>query len=196
MKHARVAFCKAREESLPIQWIPEAGGIEVATATTVDEFIEALRLPNPHWWEGESQSWIFRGHAHEAWQLLPLAWRPDNRLIAICRTEAERRFDEVPPPVQLLQWMFSPISVPNLPDFGHNDAALKRALTIETTAECLPLWEFTARCDELGMPVPLLRPGPDLTQDLNWLAGGGTVCRQSISDSWLGNLRECLAHLV
>jgi hypothetical protein len=24
------------------------------------------------------------------------------------------------------------------------------------------------------MPVPLLRPGPDLTQDLNWLAGGGT----------------------
>ena len=24
----------------------------------------------------------------------------------------------------------------------------------------------------------------------------GGVCRQSISDSWLGNLRECLAHLV
>jgi len=24
----------------------------------------------------------------------------------------------------------------------------------------------------------------------------GPVCRQSISDSWLGNLRECLAHLV
>ena len=24
----------------------------------------------------------------------------------------------------------------------------------------------------------------------------GYVCRQSISDSWLGNLRECLAHLV
>src|SRR5262245_31705425 len=25
---------------------------------------------------------------------------------------------------------------------------------------------------------------------------GGSVCRQTISDSWLGNLRECLAHLV
>jgi len=25
---------------------------------------------------------------------------------------------------------------------------------------------------------------------------GGLVCRQSILDSWLGNLRECLAHLV
>ena len=23
-----------------------------------------------------------------------------------------------------------------------------------------------------------------------------TVCRQDISDDWLGNLRECLAHLV
>jgi hypothetical protein len=23
-----------------------------------------------------------------------------------------------------------------------------------------------------------------------------TVCRQNISDDWLGNLRECLAHLV
>src|SRR6516165_970127 len=28
--------------------------------------------------------------------------------------------------------------------------------------------------------------------DNEWLR----VCRQSISDSWLGNLRECLAHLV
>ena len=26
--------------------------------------------------------------------------------------------------------------------------------------------------------------------------GSPSVCRQSISDSWLGNLRECLAHLV
>jgi hypothetical protein len=28
------------------------------------------------------------------------------------------------------------------------------------------------------------------------ISGPPTVCRQSISDSWLGNLRECLAHLV
>src|SRR5262245_23568925 len=40
-----------------------------------------------------------------------------------------------------------------------------------------------------------------LTQ-LDVLGGNGInvvdaiVCRQSISDSWLGNLRECLAHLV
>jgi hypothetical protein len=46
---------------------------------------------------------------------------------------------------------------------------------IATTAEYLPLWEFTARCDELGMPVPLLRPGPDLTQDLDWLSGNNPL---------------------
>ena len=34
----------------------------------------------------------------------------------------------------------------------------------------------------------------DEYQDTNLLQE--TVCRQSISDSWLGNLRECLAHLV
>ena len=27
-------------------------------------------------------------------------------------------------------------------------------------------------------------------------AGLAAVCRQNISDGWLGNLRECLAHLV
>src|SRR5215475_7114262 len=30
----------------------------------------------------------------------------------------------------------------------------------------------------------------------NIISPPSTVCRQSISDSWLGNLRECLAHLV
>ena len=43
--------------------------------------------------------------------------------------------------------------------------------------------------DLIGLKVDII---------LSWgteaaLAG---VCRQSISDSWLGNLRECLAHLV
>lgn len=154
--------------------MPEAAGIEVATAATAPEFVEALRPQNPDWWEAKSQSWIFRGHRSEGWQLLPTAWRADEELFEICRTAAEHHFVEAPPPVQLLNWMFAPTSVVHLHDFGPNDAALKRALTIQTTAECLPFWEFIARCDELGMPVPLLRPGPDLTQDLNWLAGEGT----------------------
>ena len=34
-----------------------------------------------------------------------------------------------------------------------------------------------------------------LTSDRS-MSGPFPVCRQSISDSWLGNLRECLAHLV
>jgi tripartite-type tricarboxylate transporter receptor subunit TctC len=40
------------------------------------------------------------------------------------------------------------------------------------------------------------------TRPVRWIvgfpagSGSDSVCRQSISDSWLGNLRECLAHLV
>jgi hypothetical protein len=46
----------------------------------------------------------------------------------------------------------------------------------------------------------VLRNGPGRPLDLEAAAKNkfvaDTVCRQSISDSWLGNLRECLAHLV
>jgi hypothetical protein len=41
----------------------------------------------------------------------------------------------------------------------------------------------------------LLELRTELTKQLAAL-DGQPVCRQSISDSWLGNLRECLAHLV
>jgi hypothetical protein len=54
--------------------------------------------------------------------------------------------------------------------FGADDEKLARRLTIETTAEYLPIWDFAATCDELGMPVPLSGPGPDPAQDPNWLA--------------------------
>src|SRR5262249_41585240 len=37
------------------------------------------------------------------------------------------------------------------------------------------------------------RPPYTVTKNMLLLAG---VCRQTISDSWIGNLRECLAHLV
>jgi hypothetical protein len=46
------------------------------------------------------------------------------------------------------------------------------------------------------------RPGQNHWDDVIWLlreerdAVEAAVCRQSISDSLLGNLRECLAHLV
>jgi hypothetical protein len=89
-----------------------------------------------------------------------------------CRAEATRRFDTVRP-TQLLHWV-SGGYLGRPAEFGVNDVALARDLTISTTAEYLPLWEFAARCDELGMPVPLINPGPDPTQDLDWLAGNGT----------------------
>jgi hypothetical protein len=47
-------------------------------------------------------------------------------------------------------------------------------------------WSFLPRFDvNANAPRSLQEAQPDLF-----------VCRQSISDNWLGNLRECLAHLV
>lgn len=48
---------------------------------------------------------------------------------------------------------------------------------------------------ELGFPA-LKKGGHDKNLIGYFVADTGSVCRQSISDSWLGNLRECLAHLV
>jgi hypothetical protein len=54
----------------------------------------------------------------------------------------------------------------------------------------------------LGVPLenhvdPYERAGVERSIAKSWMIHSfGNVCRQSISDSWLGNLRECLAHLV
>jgi hypothetical protein len=157
---------------VPIEWTNVGGGIEVATAPTAVVFFEALRPSNLHWWEGDSRPWIFRGHALEDWQLLPSAWRPGNQLMQACSAKAAHRFDVVQP-AQSLRWAWGNF-ISAAAEFGANDEALARELAIQTTAEYLPVWEFTARCDELGMPVPLWNPGPDPTQNENWLAGGGT----------------------
>jgi hypothetical protein len=62
-------------QELAADWAQTAGGIEVATAATALEFVDALRPSNPHWWDGASCPWVFRGDAYEEWQLLPSAWR-------------------------------------------------------------------------------------------------------------------------
>jgi hypothetical protein len=150
-------------------WVQTAGGIEAATAATAVEFVDALRPSNPHWWEGASCPWVFRGHAHEEWLLLPSAWRSSDIIMGNSIIEAARRFDALQP-VQTLNWFWLPNFWSGPAAFGPNDTELSRRLTIQTTAEYLPVWEFTSRCDELGMPVPLVNPGPDLTVDSNWLA--------------------------
>lgn len=83
--------------------------------------------------------------------------------------EAERRFDAVQP-TQTLNWFWLPNFWSGSAVFSSDDAQLSRQLSIQTTAEYIPFWDFTSRCDELGMPVPLANPGPDPTTDLNWLA--------------------------
>ncbi len=86
--------------------------------------------------------------------------------------EASRRFDAVRP-VQSLNWFWHPNIWSRPAVFGANDDNLARQLTIETTAEYLPIWDFAATCDELGMPVPLSGLPPDPAQDPNWLADAG-----------------------
>jgi hypothetical protein len=154
---------------MAITWETFAGGIETATANSASEFVEALRPSSPHWWDDGSCPWVFRGHAREEWLLLPSAWRHDNMIIQNARAEAKRRFDAVSA-TQSLDWFWHPNIWSGPAAFGTDDARLARELTIATTAEYLPLWDFTAGCDDLGMPVPLAGPGPDPVQDPNWLA--------------------------
>jgi hypothetical protein len=47
---------------------------------------------------------------------------------------------------------------------------------------------------DVGEKHPFIIHEADMVCEL--VDGSKAVCRQSISDSWLGNLRECLAHLV
>jgi hypothetical protein len=156
-------------QELAADWAQTAGGIEVATAATALEFVDALRPSNPHWWDGASCPWVFRGDAYEEWQLLPSAWRSTDIIMKNSIIEATRRFGAVAP-VQSLNWFWHPNFWSGPAAFGPDDTELGRRLTIQTTAEYLPLWDFTSRCDELGMHVPLSNPGPDPTTDLNWLA--------------------------
>jgi hypothetical protein len=155
---------------LSTDWERTSGGIETAIAQTAAQFVDALRPSNPHWWESASCPWVFRGHLSEEWRLLPSAWRRDNAIIKNSIVEASRRFDAIRP-AQSLSWPAgSGYITTQQAVFGAKDAELARQLTIETTAEYLPFWDFAARCDELGMPVPLSGPGPDPIQDPNWLA--------------------------
>lgn len=152
---------------MSVVWIA-SHGIETATATSAKEFVEALRPSNPHWWENDRCPWVFRGHAREEWSLLPSAWRPGNPVIRSCITEASRRFD-LTSPTQKLNWFWHPNYWSSSVAFGDNDVALSRQLTIETTAEYLPLWDFAGACDDLSMAVPLAGPGPDPILDPHWL---------------------------
>src|SRR5262249_39798166 len=85
---------------------------------------------------------------------------------------------------------------------GTRDACSQPPAALKTVPMLVTLG---SRHDQGGMTVP----SQCRSFALLWLLGSAssalaqgpdeflrTVCRQSISDSWLGNLRECLAHLV
>jgi hypothetical protein len=157
-----------------ITWTPEAPGIEVANANSADEFVEALRRSNSHWWEDRANPWVFRGHANESWPLLPSAWRKSNQVISACRAEAKKRFDKVLPP-QNLGWWLPPNFVTG-PIGSFNTEAhstLQRQLAIEATAELLPIWDFALACNERGLSTPLANLPADPTLQPDWLQDAG-----------------------
>lgn len=130
-----------RRRMVEPEWSHEQPGIVVWRAPTAREFMEALRRSSEHWWEGSGMPWVFRGHAVEAWPLLPSAWRQGNGIIAGSRAEAARRFDRLRPQ-QSLHWHLPPNFITGVATFGGNDQALQRQLTIDATAELLPVFDW------------------------------------------------------
>lgn len=142
-----------------MNWERIAPGIERGRAETARQFFDALRPSSDLWWEEDAADcpWVFRGHGDALWDLRPSAWRPGNKVIANARIEAARRFDQKPP-TQELRWIWgNHLSA----ELSLGPLHLRRLLTIEVTAEWLPVWQFLARCDALGMHNPFGVAPPD-----------------------------------
>jgi hypothetical protein len=152
-------------------WIEKQPGIAVWRTQSARDFLNALRRSNDYWWEDDQIPWVFRGHRDETWPLLPAAWRPGNRIIANARIEAARRFERANP-TQRLHWSFGN-HLTGQTSFGSNDAELQRRLTIESTAELLPVFDFLLICDRLGLATPISQLPPDPSLSPDWLVGAG-----------------------
>lgn len=153
-------------------WTEVEPGISVWHAPNAHDFLTALRRSNDSWWEGDRFPWAFRGHQDADWPLLPSAWRPGNKVIAGARAEATKRFQRTNP-TQRLDWAFgNHHSGPTR--FGSDDSDLQRRLTIETTAELLPVYDFLLACDRLGLATPISQLPPELALSPDWLMGAGS----------------------
>jgi len=151
-------------------WTEETSGIWAWHAESAGEFLDVLRRSNNCWWDDDAQSpWVFRGHRDKSWPLLPSAWRPDNQVIASARAEATQRFERVNPK-QGLRWSFGN-HVTGQTGFGENDTELQKRLTIEATAELLPVYDFLLACDRLGLAAPVQQLPPDPALSPDWLIG-------------------------
>jgi FRG domain len=158
-------------EMVEPNWIEQAPGISSWRTQSAHEFLVALRRSNHYWWEGDQIPWVFRGHKDECWELLPSAWRAGDQIIANARSEAARRFEKVKPE-QRLHWAFGN-HVTGQASFGKNDADLARRLSIESTAELLPVYDFLLTCDRLGLATPISQLPPDPALSPDWLIGTG-----------------------
>ena len=92
-----------------------------------------------------------------------------GEIIANAQAEATRRFEKINP-LQKINWAFGN-HYTGQTRFGKNDAELQKRLTIESTAELLPVYDFLLACDRLGLSTPVLQLSPDPTLSPDWLIG-------------------------
>lgn len=153
------------------KWTDKAPGISVWHSVSANEFLAALRRSNDYWWDREESPWVFRGHKDKDWPLIPSAWRPGNPIMSNAQAEAARRLERINPE-QRLHWSFGN-HITGQTHFGENDAELQKRLTIEATAELLPVYEFLLRCDRLGLSTPIFQLPPEPILSPDWLIGAG-----------------------
>lgn len=154
-----------------MKWNPIGSGILATKVRSPREFVESLRPSNAQWWEEGLKPWVFRGHGAATWKLLPSAWRPNASVFLAARLEAEKRFGSwrASGGVQHLRWQWLPYHYSEAITFGHRDKELAERLTIDATAELLPVVGFALRANRLGIEIPLDGMPPDPVIDRNWL---------------------------
>jgi len=148
-------------------WNATDPGLEVASASSAEEFVQALRRSNSDWWEGDRMCWAFRGQASISWALVPSAWRSDNLSVITAKRECEDRFDRLDPAPEI-RWA-QPGAIFGRVQFGPDDDRLARSLIIASSAELLLTWDFINTANDLGIVVPGGELPPDPVLDGDWL---------------------------
>jgi hypothetical protein len=138
-------------------WTLASPGIETHQAASAADFIALLRASHPTWADDSAMPWAFRGHADEAWELLPTAWRPRNPIIEAAQREANRRLGKHKGTPEF-KWIYSPNNlISGAVTFDPTtDEQFGKRLVAEATAEMLLLYDFANTADAHGLNTPLV----------------------------------------
>lgn len=127
--------------------------LQKVAKTTAKTFLEELRPSNPQWhFRGNwSSDWLFRGHGSEKWELLPSAWRSDNRIISDTKLFYQRR----------MRYDIEARVQERLIDLGHklenvNQTIFERVckILLQAYSEYILIQEFLDRLNSFGYQIP------------------------------------------